>query len=872
MTVIPKSKYIYFTFLFILIVSLQAELKVAGTLEEDTEWTVDESPYIVIDDLIIPSGIALSIESGVEILCREKVTIVVKGDLFAAGEEDDEIVFRNEKEDKLWGGIRFLDFGSSYGTFIDIEKEKSSDDVRKFRGKPKSYNEELDYVSGSVLSYCIIEGVGKNNRPEKEKGSNHSGAIFCYNTSPYIEYCTIRNNHFDKGGAIACTYYSSPIIKNCLIHDNYSTFGGAGIYCFFFSTPVITDNIILNNSAKDDGGGMLINSSNPRIQNNIFFQNSTDGQGGGGAILASEPVMKNNLFRDNQSVKYGTDLYISGSEMILQENSFINTLPDKNNVEISIGSGDSAVIATANYMNSTVIETINERIFDKNDNPLLAELEIKDISNFPSGDLLNSPENLHNLALKYDKNFQTDLNVDLSHDFPMYIQIEADGGLPFYKDMLTVWIRSSKSDPEGIHVKLYETGLVSGIYRGEAIVKHESDEKNNYIEATIGETITISADLNEEESYSFVVQEKIPYITSTTLSEEKNPERVVNHTPLFQWQYYDLRGKPQKSYQLQFGTDNDWKVAEIYNTGEIKGNDKTFRLPAKGLEDGEKYYYRIRVFNGSRWSGYLEGNFQMNQTVAAPLPQSPAAGIINNAKTVSFSIKDTKDPDGDQLTYLYELSEDENFSNIVEISDSLTASNWQNTVDFQDNKTYYWRVKVFDGYEDSKYSKPSLFYANYIEENPSTPLLIYPRNSSVVNTTIPHFSWEKCSDPDPKASIKYTVIYSTNGSFKSNFKKIDNLSDTEIIFEKEELKHNTNYFWKVIATDNSGRKSSSKVAAFTVDTKPSAPKLLVEKKEFFPDDNLSWQESTDPQPDDILTYTLQISKTPDYKTVFITQE
>jgi len=57
-----------------------------------------------------------------------------------------------------------------------------------------------------------------------------------------------------------------------------------------------------------------------------------------------------------------------------------------------------------------------------------------------------------------------------------------------------------------------------------------------------------------------------------------------------------------------------------------------------------------------------------------------------------------------------------------------------------------------------------------------------------------------------------------------------------------------------------------------VDTKPSVPTMAINAEELKLNEELSWNPSTDPQSGDQLYYTLQISKTRDFKNVLLTQD
>jgi len=847
---------------------LSAETKVAGTLSSDAVWNRQGSPYIVLDDLTVTDGAALVIEAGTEIRFKKNVSLIVKGELFAGGEEGSEIVFRPDNPEEPWGGIRLMDLSSAYSDFLDSEAatKKSKGEAVKFGGKPRNYNSNLEYTEGSALVYCVFEGAGIHKRPPLEPQSKVSGAVVCYNSSPYIENCTFQNNSFTKGGAVSVLYYSAPLIRNCKFYNNQTDQGGAAVYCFFFSEPVIIGNLIRNNSSRESGGAVLVNSSKPLIKDNVFFKNTSKDHGGALAVFASETEIVNNQLKDNSAANLGNGIYFAASQAKVNGNLMLNG----GDYDLAVGSGDSAITTQNCYWGQPLTDYAETRILDIKDNPVNGLLNLLSAASFPSARLPYAPRNIKNFKLKYDRKFETDLTINLSQDFPMYIQAEAAGGSPYYKDLITVNITSSSSDNKGLHIQLIETDTATNIYRGEAVVKASTNHEINHIAGQPGETITLTVDQNPDLVLSFVVQEKIPYVTACKITEEKNQQRIVNHRLNFKWVYEDLRKKPQLAFQLQIGTDKEWSNSEIYDSKEVNTENDFYQPGSLSLSDGQEYFYRIRVYNGDRWSGWLESSFAMNSIADAPLAVLPKNNIILNSDKIDMQVSPVTDPDGDTLKFVYEISADAAFGYTLEQSEFLSENSWKNNKPLKDNGHFFWRSRVFDGYEYSNYMISGDFWINTLEENPEEPLLSDPQNKTTVYTTNPDFVWQETADPDPQSIITYILTYGTDRNLGSAVTKKDLKSTTFAC--TEELKHATEYFWRITAVDQTGRKTSSQVNSFMVDTKPSVPAMAVSSEELKLGEEVTWSASTDPQVGDLLYYTLQISKSRDFKTILLTQD
>ena len=74
---------------------------VSGTIEEDTTWTKDNSPYVIDGNLTVAPGVTLTIETGVIVKFDDGIGLTVNGILIAQGEEGDEIFFTSLKDDTV---------------------------------------------------------------------------------------------------------------------------------------------------------------------------------------------------------------------------------------------------------------------------------------------------------------------------------------------------------------------------------------------------------------------------------------------------------------------------------------------------------------------------------------------------------------------------------------------------------------------------------------------------------------------------------------------------------------------------------------------------------------------------------------------------
>jgi len=186
----------------------------SGIITKNESWNVENSPYIISDDLLIAENARVTITPGVEILIGKPVSFIagipqadrldsfaisikVQGALKCVGRADNRIVFS-------------LQYGTSeqcqwYGLVLNTERSSET---------------EIAYTD--IASAC--------------------NAITVAQGSPLIRNTILEYNNV----GIACTGESSPKICNCIIANNFTA-------------------------------GILIQKANPSILNNIIAYNKTNG-------------------------------------------------------------------------------------------------------------------------------------------------------------------------------------------------------------------------------------------------------------------------------------------------------------------------------------------------------------------------------------------------------------------------------------------------------------------------------------------------------------------------------------------------------------------------------------------------------------------
>ena len=136
-----------------------------GIIDVDTIWYQACSPFTVTGNILVDSGVTLTIEAGVTVKFASGKALQVNGTLVARGTSGNPIVFTSNATNPAPGDWVYLFFADS-----------STDATLDANG---------NYVSGSIFEYCEVRYGG---------GTGSTGAVQVDRASPLIDHCTISNS------------------------------------------------------------------------------------------------------------------------------------------------------------------------------------------------------------------------------------------------------------------------------------------------------------------------------------------------------------------------------------------------------------------------------------------------------------------------------------------------------------------------------------------------------------------------------------------------------------------------------------------------------------------------------------------------------
>lgn len=307
-----------------------------------------------------------------------------------------------------------------------------------------------------------------------------------------------------------------------------------------------------------------------------------------------------------------------------------------------------------------------------------------------------------------------------------------------------------------------------------------------------------------------------PVVYFVLVDGNDNPQHVISHAPRIDWLYLDPTGEcPQTHFEVEVGTDTDWVYAEMWEPEPFETSDTFVTYAGATLFDGETYYLRLRVNNGTVWSDWYETSFRMNSVPSVPLPLSPINDEYTGT-TPTLWIQNSTDAEGDTLTYDFFAVVDTTYGepdpiDTAGVPEGTDSTGWQMSETLHENWRYFWMARAFDRYEYSDWTDifASAFFVNATPEPPIAPQAQYPPDTGgmPVYDMLTYFYWALSLDPDPLDTIRYKLEIAVDSMF-TFVNTIDSI-ETPPYTLTDSLQFSTHYWWRVTAFDNTGLSTMS---------------------------------------------------------------
>jgi hypothetical protein len=230
-----------------------------------------------------------------------------------------------------------------------------------------------------------------------------------------------------------------------------------------------------------------------------------------------------------------------------------------------------------------------------------------------------------------------------------------------------------------------------------------------------------------------------------------------------------------------------------------------------------------------------------NNPPSSPIPLSPINNSEVNTYIPALTISNSSDPDGDSLTYDFEVYSDSTLTSKVasgsNVPQNSPNTSWTVNTTLSENTFYYWRARAFDGSDYSNWSNISSFYINVVNASPTAPNITTPGNA--VLGPDGKITWEVSVDPDALDIVSYILEIDDDNNFMSIDIRETGITTPYITLESlsqySNLKDNTWYYFRIKAVDNKGGESSWVYGSFyfdrteiSIESKPSGAKIYMD--------------------------------------------
>ncbi len=285
-------------------------------------------------------------------------------------------------------------------------------------------------------------------------------------------------------------------------------------------------------------------------------------------------------------------------------------------------------------------------------------------------------------------------------------------------------------------------------------------------------------------------------MTAPTLTSPANNATEIDYeTVYFSWQ--EVFGANE--YIFEISQSND------FTSGVTSLNLPDANTTLLNINNLTTYYWRVAATDGSTTSDWSEiWNFTTKDVTTglnAPTLVSP----IDNATNQSLPPTITWNEVTNATMYEYQYSTSSSFTSF---NNDYISETFASISGLNNSYTYYWRVRASDGTDWSDWSAIWSFTTEDASSGLSTPTLVSPTDGATGVVTSPTLLWNIV----PSAN-EYEYQYSTDEFFTTYMGNTTQSSSISIGV----LDYNTEYFWRIKATDGTNFSEWSEVWSFTTE-------------------------------------------------------
>lgn len=300
---------------------------------------------------------------------------------------------------------------------------------------------------------------------------------------------------------------------------------------------------------------------------------------------------------------------------------------------------------------------------------------------------------------------------------------------------------------------------------------------------------------------------------------------VTSLQPKLVWNNATDKDGDSVTYSVYVYSDTALNTIVASGLGLLPGeNGMTSWVVTPTLSNNTTYYWRViaRDANGADSSTPARPFLVKVGTNRAPFQPgigSPQVGAEVSSSTVALTAINAVEPDGDALTYTFELDTDITFASANKRVSGPIASGSGQTLwtvsNLAENARYYWRVRASDGHAESEW-RVGQFLVNAVNNPPPLPTVKNPDVNAWVSSLQPTFEVSKVQDPEGGAVRYYFELH--RYADLSN-QMASGSADNGVWTTPVALADKSGYWWRYRAEDQQGVTSAwSALLAFQTNT------------------------------------------------------
>lgn len=266
--------------------------------------------------------------------------------------------------------------------------------------------------------------------------------------------------------------------------------------------------------------------------------------------------------------------------------------------------------------------------------------------------------------------------------------------------------------------------------------------------------------------------------------------------------------------------------------GLVPGEGGLVLLDPGRLTDNTIYWWRAAATDGLAAGPWAVARFRVNrenEPPGAPQPVAPGDGARLDTSSPELAVRQTVDPDHDELRYVFEVAADPAFQQVVASSPPVVPPaageadqtvRWQAT-GLQVGESYYWRCRARDPLR--LFGPPSEVWRFFVQSDdagqaPSVPEIVSPDRGQQVSP-FPILIWRNSTDPRG-AALTYEVQIARDQRWDEPVARASGVAaqpEGETSWQVENALKEGRYEWRVRASNGEFASVWSAPASFRVD-------------------------------------------------------